>query len=501
MDKKNRGYAEEEYTEEVYFAEEERDDVNRPVSGPLRIAGRIALVLHIVAAMLIVFFAATSGYLPGKYLLIVAAVMIASVILALPFHLGKGTGSRIGGIVISLVFTAVMSIGIFYLVRIMSTINTITNDEFAEIDTMVVAVLANDEAQTLADAADYTFGISMTDGQEKTQSSVDHVTGEIGRSITTEEYASPMDQANALLRGEIRAIIYNKAYTPTLDEGITEYSDKIRILYSFDLTSEAKNINERQASVEEPFTVYISGIDVEGPITTTSRSDVNILVTVNPYTHQILQTSTPRDYYVPIPGVSGEERDKLTHAGIYGINTSIETIESIYDVQVDYYVRVNFTSVINIVDALGGIDVYVEEPYGDFHHGINHMDGETALAFSRERYSFATGDNQRGRDQEAVIAAIIDKLTSREVLLHADALMEVMAANMQTSMTREDITKLVSRQLAEGIQWNNESQVATGTGDSQTTFSMGDTRLYVMWPDEDVIAGLSARIKEVLAAR
>ncbi len=139
---------------------------------------------------------------------------------------------------ISLVFTAVMSIGIFYLVRIMSTINTITNDEFAEIDTMVVAVLANDEAQTLADAADYTFGISMTDGQEKTQSSVDHVTGEIGRSITTEEYASPMDQANALLRGEIRAIIYNKAYTPTLDEGITEYSDKIRILYSFDLTSE-----------------------------------------------------------------------------------------------------------------------------------------------------------------------------------------------------------------------------------------------------------------------
>ena len=433
-------------------------------------------------SLVIVFFAATSGYLPGKYLLIVAAVMIASVILALPFHLGKGTGSRIGGIVISLVFSVVMGIGIFYLVRIMNTLDTITNDQFAEIDTMVVAVLANDEAQTLADAADYTFGISMTDGQDKTQNAVDHVTGEVGRSITTEEYASPMDQANALLRGEVRAIIYNKAYTPTLDEGITEYSDKIRILYSFDLTSEAKNISERQASVDEPFTVYI-------------------LVTVNPYTHQVLQTSTPRDYYVTIPGVSGEERDKLTHAGIYGINTSIETIESIYDVQVDYYVRVNFTSVINIVDALGGIDVYVEEPYGDFHHGINHMDGETALAFSRERYAFATGDNQRGRDQEAVIAAIIDKLTSREVLLHADALMEVMAANMQTSMTREDITKLVSRQLTEGIQWNNESQVATGTGDSQTTFSMGDTRLYVMWPDEDVIAGLSARIKEVLAAR
>ncbi len=489
MDKKNRGYGEEEYTEEVYFGEEEAEDTVQPA------------VLHIVAAMLIVFFAATSGYLPGKYLLIVAAVMIASVILALPFHLGRGTGSRIGGIVISLVFTVVMGVGIFYLVRIMNTLDTITRQETEEIDTIVVAVLANDEAQTLADAADYTFGVSMTDGQDKTQKAVDHVTGEIGRSITTEEYASPMDQAGALLRGEVPAIIYNKAYTPTLDEGITEYSDKIRILYSFDLTSEIKEITERQSSVEEPFTVYISGIDVEGPITTTSRSDVNILVTVNPYTHQILQTSTPRDYYVTIPGISGEQRDKLTHAGIYGINTSIETIESIYDVKIDYYVRVNFTSVINIVDALGGVDVYVEEPFGDFHQGINHMDGETALAFSRERYAFATGDNQRGRDQEAVISAIIDKLTSREVLLHADELMDVMSANMQTSMPREDIAKLVSRQLAEGISWNNESQVATGTGDSQTTFSMGDTRLYVMWPDEDVIAELSARIKEVLAAR
>ena len=129
------------------------------------------------------------------------------------------------------------------------------------------------------------------------------------------------------------------------------------------------------------------------------------------------------------------------------------------------------------------------------------MDGETALAFSRERYAFATGDNQRGRDQEAVVAAIIDKLTSRDVLLHADELMEVMAANMQTSMTREDITKLVSRQLSEGGSWDNQSQVATGTGDSQTTFSMGDTKLFVMWPDEEVIADLSARIKEVLAAR
>jgi LCP family protein required for cell wall assembly len=253
---------------------------------------------------------------------------------------------------------------------------------------------------------------------------------------------------------------------------------------------------------EHSFVAYISGIDTYGPVTTRSRSDVNIMAIVNTETKTVLLISTPRDFYVPFNfAPANGAMDKLTHAGIYGINTSIETIESIYDVPVDYYVRVNFTSVINIVDALGGIDVYVEEPFGDFHHGINHMDGETALAFSRERYSFATGDNQRGRDQEAVIAAIIDKLTSKDVLLHADELMAVMSTNMQTSLTREDITKLVSRQLQDGGNWDIQMQAATGTGDSQTTFSMGDTKLFVMLPDEEVIADLSARIKEVLAAR
>ena len=468
---------------------------------PLKIAGKVVLGIHIAAAVLLVIFAAMSGFLPTKYVIAVAAGLALTVLFVLPSHMGWEAVNRAGAIVLSLVFSIFMFFGVFYMVRLSSTLDTITSENTEQIDTVVVAVLANDEAQTLADAADYTFGISMTDGEEKTRKAVDFVTGEVGRTITVDKYDSPMDQANALVRGQVRAIIYNKAYTSTLEEGITEYSDKIRILYSFDLTSEAKQLAQKEANVDEPFTVYISGIDADGPITTTSRSDVNVLVTVNPHTHQVLLTSTPRDYYVTLPGITGEKRDKLTHAGIYGVETSIETLENLYDIDVDYYVRVNFTSAVLIIDALGGVDVYVEAPFGNFRQGVNHMDGYSALIFSRERYSYATGDNQRGRNQQAVIAGIIDKLTSTEILLHADELMDVMSYYMQTSMPRSDISKLVSRQLQEGIKWDIQMQSATGTGDSQTTYSMGDTALYVMWPDEESVANVSARIKEVLEAR
>ncbi len=480
--------------------EEESEEEARSRLNSLKLAGKIVLGLHIAAAVVLVIFAANSGFLPPKYVAALAGALAVTVLFVLPSHMGWEAVNRAGAIVLSLVFAIFMCFGVFYMVRLSSTLNTITSESAEQIDTVVVAVMANDEARTLADAAGYSFGVSMND-EEQTQKAVDFVTGEVGSTITVRKYDSPMDQANALLRGQVRAIIYNQAYTSTLDEGITEYSDKIRILFSFDLTSEAKQLAQKESSVDEPFTVYISGIDADGPITTTSRSDVNVLVTVNPHTHQVLLTSTPRDYYVPIPGITGEKRDKLTHAGIYGVETSIETLEKLYDIDIDYYVRVNFTSAVLIIDALGGVDVYVEAPFGNFRQGINHMDGYSALIFSRERYSYATGDNQRGRNQQAVIAGIIDKLTSTEILLHADELMDVMSYYMQTSMPRSDISKLVSRQLQNGGKWDIQMQSASGTGDSQTTYSMGDTPLYVMWPDEESVASASARIKELLAAR
>jgi LCP family protein required for cell wall assembly len=249
--------------------------------------------------------------------------------------------------------------------------------------------------------------------------------------------------------------------------------------------------------------VLISGIDVNGPISTTSRSDVNILMTVNPLTHKILLTTTPRDYYVYIPEISGDMRDKLTHAGIYGVKTSMRTLEELYGIKISDYVRINFDSLINLVDALGGVDVdseYDFESYGfQFHKGINHLDGEQALAFSRERYAFSSGDNQRGQNQMLVLTAILDKLQSPALLKNPSGVLEVMGSSMQTSFTTDQITELISWQLDNGQGWEIERQAVTGTGDSQQTFSMKGTDLYVMWPDEEAVSEAAAKIAETMA--
>ncbi len=226
---------------------------------------------------------------------------------------------------------------------------------------------------------------------------------------------------------------------------------------------------------------------------------------VNPDTKKILLTTTPRDYYVTIPGISGERRDKLTHAGIYGVDRSMAALENLYGVELSYYAKVNFTSLIKIVDALGGVDVESEYAFSaggySFSEGINHLDGDAALAFSRERYSFSDGDNQRGKNQEAVLAAIIKKASSPAVLASANKILASISKSVETNMTQDEMAQLISMQLSDGGDWDVESQAASGKGDTQTCFSSGSQPLYVMWPDDAAVAELSEKMRLVLEGK
>jgi LCP family protein required for cell wall assembly len=226
-------------------------------------------------------------------------------------------------------------------------------------------------------------------------------------------------------------------------------------------------------------------------------------MTVNPKMHKILLTTTPRDYYVYIPEVSGDMRDKLTHAGIYGVEASMRTLGNLYDIEVGDYIRINFDSVIRLVDALGGVDVNSDYAFTtrgggySFNEGLNHLNGEQALAFSRERYAFKDGDNQRGRNQMAVLTAMLNKLQSPALLKNPGEVLDVVGESMQTSFTRDEITGLISWQLSEGQSWEITRQAVSGHGDSQQTYSMKGTNLYVMWPDEESVAEASEKIKEI----
>lgn len=464
------------------------------------LAGKLIVLLQLIMSSIFVGAVCYSGLVPVSYLvaLSVVLVLLFGILFGLQFI---RSNVYIAGIVISVLASMALAVGAFFMVRTSQMMSDVGGATY-KTDNMIVVVRKDDPAMSLYDAADYKFGIQTSLDQENTQKMVDNVEGVLDAEINTAEYETVQDAAQALLNREIGAAIYNEAFTGVIEESIEDYSDQVRILYQFSIDT---TLEQEEKNVDEPFNIYISGIDVSGPITTNSRSDVNIIMTVNPNTHKILLTTTPRDYYVTIPGVSDGQRDKLTHAGIYGVDVSMATLENIYGIDLTYYARVNFTSLIKIVDALGGIDVYSEYAFEarghEFEVGVNHMNGEQALAFSRERYSFQDGDNQRGKNQEAVLTAILQKAMSPAILLHASELITSVSDSVETNMTRAEMVEFVNRQISNGSSWEIESEAATGTGDSQACYSSGTQKLYVMWPDDEVVADMSEKMQQVLNGR
>lgn len=265
---------------------------------------------------------------------------------------------------------------------------------------------------------------------------------------------------------------------------------------------------EANKITKEPFVVYLSGVDNRGELTENARSDVNILAVVNPVTKQAALINTPRDYYVDLAGT--ESKDKLTHAGLYGVETSMATLGNLYGVDVDHYIRINFAGFISIIDAIGGVDVYSDQAFTSvgspgyydpttFAEGWNHLDGKSALAFARERHAFKTGDIQRGINQMKVINAMANKLKSPTLLMSFSKLMDAAADCFVTSFSQEQISALVRMQLGDLASWDIQSYTVTGSGaKSSKCYSAKGQSLYVMKPDENSVNEAKALIAAVL---
>ena len=464
------------------------------------LAGKLIALVQLILSVAFIIVAWNSGIVPVKYL--IAVIVVLFLLFALTFGLQYVKNKIfILGIVLSVLISICLAVGVVYLSKANRLLEDVGGATY-KTDNMIVVVKKDDLAQNLLDAGNYRFGTQTAVDQENTRLMKEDIESAVGRELLVVEYPSIQEEAQALLNGTIDAAIYNEAFAGIIEDSIEGYSDQVRILYQYGIDTP---IEQEETNVEEPFNVYISGIDVSGPITTNSRSDVNIIMTVNPNTKKILLTTTPRDYYVTLPGVSGESRDKLTHAGIYGVDVSMSTLENLYGIDITYYARVNFTSLVTIVDALGGVDVnseYAFEAGGyQFQQGINTLNGDQALAFSRERYSFTEGDNQRGRNQEAVLTAILQKAMSPAILTNANQIIASVSDSVETNMTQEDMAKFINMQLSDGASWSIESQAATGTGDNQACFSSGSQLLYVMWPDDAVVASLSSKMQQILSGQ
>lgn len=281
--------------------------------------------------------------------------------------------------------------------------------------------------------------------------------------------------------------------------------EKTRIVEKIKVYKEIKEIKKNKNSLEEPFHIYISGTDSAGTIFDIARSDVNMIVTVNPKTNQILLTSIPRDYYVTLH-TSGV-KDKLTHAGVYGINESITTVQDLLGIEISYYVHVNFTTLIQLVDAIGGIDVVSDTTFQThgmgvkytFYAGVNHLDGNRALAFSRERKSFSDGDKKRVQNQQKVLEAILNKaMSSTSILTNYTQILNTLQSSFQTNFTQQNMTYFIKKQLNDMKPWTITMIHLDGTSSYQNTYTYGSQKLYVMLPDMNSIGEAQNQIKQIV---
>ena len=467
--------------------------------------GMILAILQFILSVILVVNILFFDMLTTTYVMVLVGALMILLGITLLSQIGS-KGKGIPGKIFAVFVCAVLVAGSFFLSEVNNAFNEVTGSN-TKISAIEVAVLKDDPAEVIQDAEGYTFGVCYSGDEKHIRSTIVKIEEEIGEDIELIEYDSVIDEARALIDGDVEAIIYKASQTSMIEEQMETFCDDTRVIFEHNIVIEIEN-EVVDASVAEPFAVYLSGIDVYGDIAQESRSDVNIVAVVNPVSHQILLITTPRDYYVPIPNISRGQNDKLTHAGIYGVDASMATLSELYDIDIPFYGRVNFTSMINIVDALGGLEVYSDAEFttsrnsGIVIHveeGWNKFNGEEALAFCRERKNLPDGDNARGRHQQAVITAIIQKMMSPAMLRGAMDILASVSEGIDTNFSTEQIQALIKTQLRTGAEWYIYSVSAEGTSAMRTCYSAGALELSVCIPNSTSVANIQNMIALVEA--
>ncbi|MFI3087236.1 LCP family protein [Streptococcus sp. 2022WUSS037] len=399
-------------------------------------------------------------------------------------------------LIFSLVITSVGIYGMQEVVKFSTRLNS--NSTFSEYE-MSILVPANSE---ITDVRQLTSILAPAEyDQENITALLDDISKMESTQLATSPATSYLTAYQSMINGESQAMVFNGVFTNILENEDPDFSSKVKKIYSFKVTQTVETATEQVSG--DSFNIYISGIDAYGPISTVSRSDVNIIMTVNRATHKILLTTTPRDSYVAIADGGQNQYDKLTHAGIYGVNASVHTLENLYGIDISNYIRLNFTSFLQLIDLVGGIDVENTQEFTsggyNFPVGTVHLDAEQALIFVRERYSLANGDNDRGQNQEKVIAALIKKMSAPENLKNYQAILSGLEDSIQTDLSLETIMRLVNTQLESGTQFTVESQALTGSGRMDLpSYAMPGSQLYMMEINQDSLEQAKAAIQSVL---
>lgn len=479
--------------------------------------------------------------LPTLYLgaMIGLFVILSLLIAFLLFAKGKrsGKGRRVIACVLMLLLLCGCAVITTVATDVMNTLQA-TNEVETVAATREVYVLADNEAETLAQTGNFTYGFIKNFEQTCVEQVLAEVKEQTGADVATAGYTNLYTMVNALLNNQIDAMILNGGYVSILEETpeYIDFSSKTRILAQVEVEEPAEVLNpavdsileEELEEVEEvevntepievdlteeltdfsnlkPFVIYISGSDTYGDqIVKTGRSDVNILAVINPMTKQVLLVNTPRDYYVQNTA-GGGARDKLTHCGIYGMKCSMNTLGNLYNTDIEYYVRINFDGFKKLIDAMGGVTIYSDYAFTaitrtEIKEGINELTGQQALDFARERYTLKGGDNDRGKHQMQVIEALIQKATSgTTIITNYSDIMASVDGMFQMNVPTELISDMMKMQLSDMAQWNVVTYAATGSFAAAECYSMPGMELSVIKPSSSSVSKAQRLIDMVFA--
>lgn len=435
--------------------------------------------------------------LPSKYimLIVIAMAITAIIIFYSQFKKQKTFLNKIGKLLL-VILSLLLVVANIFIYQTGSFLDKVSSGDIKK-DTVSIIVKSDSPYETLDDVKNLVFA-KEDENEEIVIEAIDHFETELGQPISIKYYTDYPTMANALINSEIEVIIFNEAYRNIVEDEVESFNEDTKIIYEYNKETVIESGNKTVDS--EAFTVMISGIDVYGSMSNNSRSDVNILATVNPLKKEILLVSIPRDYYLPL-GCQTGALDKLTHAGIYGIDCTMNTIGNAFNLDIDYYARVNFNSLISVVNAVGGVNVNVDAPFStgsyNFPAGDNYLDGEKALVFVRDRYHQEGGDRGRGQNQMKVIASLIDKMTSPAIISNYTSVLSSLEGSFQTNLSTSDITSLVKFQINDMSAWSVKQMQVDGTGGTDYAYALG-YNAYVMYPDQQTIDQAKAAITETM---
>lgn len=462
------------------------------------IISNIILFLYLLISLFLFGIIITLSIIPLKYILVILPIYILFTLIFMLLIIKKNIkkGIKIFIDIILSISIILYSSGLIYLNKTLNFMDKIKAKDY-QIEEYYILILNESKYQSINELKE----IGIYESDKNYSDAIKELQNKI--TIPQKKYNGCYDGIKDLLNKKIEAVLISSSHKMILEEQIEEF-DKIKILDKIEIKIKNEVKIEDIDVTKESFNIYISGIDIYGDISLVSRSDVNMIATINPKTHQVLLTSIPRDYYVRLHGTTGY-KDKLTHAGVYGINMSIETLQDLFGIDIDYYVRVNFTTLVNLVDAIGGIDIYSDKTFTAYTNkscnyikGNNHIDGKCALAFSRERYAYNEGDRHRVQNQQTVITAILNKALSSSTLIKKyTSILESMGSSFQTNMPQKKIYSLVNMQLDSMPKWNINSISVNGKDSFNYTYSYSTGKLYVMEPDMNTVVAASSKIKEI----